>query len=62
MARIAYNDMTDVAPELADELAKRPPANIYRMLANGGSAALGFLKMGARCVSMARSPRWRASW
>ncbi len=46
MARIAYNDMTDVAPELADELAKRPPANIYRMLANGGSAALGFLKMG----------------
>ena len=46
MARIAYNDMTDIAPELAEEFAKRPPANIYRMLANGGSAALGFLKMG----------------
>ena len=46
MARIAYNDMTDLAPELAEELAKRPVANIYRMLANGGSAALGFLKLG----------------
>lgn len=46
MARIAYNDMTELAPELAEEFAKRPPANIYRMLANGGSAALGFLKMG----------------
>jgi alkylhydroperoxidase family enzyme len=46
MARIAYNDMTDLAPQLAEELAKRPQANIYRMLANGGSAALGFLKLG----------------
>ncbi len=46
MARIAYNDMTDIAPELAEELAKRPQANIYRMLANGGSAALGYLKLG----------------
>jgi alkylhydroperoxidase family enzyme len=46
MARIAYNDMTGLAPELAEELAKRPQANIYRMLANGGSAALGYLKMG----------------
>ena len=48
MARIAYNDMTDLAPELAEELAKRPPANIYRMLANGGSAALGYLRMGSQ--------------
>ncbi len=46
MARIAYNDMTDLAPELAEELAKRQPANIYRMLANGGSAAVGYLKLG----------------
>jgi alkylhydroperoxidase family enzyme len=46
MARIAYNDMTDLAPELAEELAKRPAANIYRMLANGGSAAVGYLKLG----------------
>ena len=46
MARIAYNDMTDLAPALAEELAKRPQANIYRMLANGGSAALGYLKLG----------------
>ena len=46
MARIAYSDMTGLTPELTEELAKRPPANIYRMLANGGSAALGFLKMG----------------
>ncbi len=47
MARIAYNDMTGLAPELAEELAKRAPANLYRMLANGGSAALGYLKMGS---------------
>lgn len=47
MARIAYSDMTGLAPELAEELAKRQPANIYRMLANGGSAALGYLKMGS---------------
>ncbi len=46
MARIAYNDMTSLSPELAEELAKRPQANIYRMLANGGSAALGYLRMG----------------
>ena len=46
MARIAYNDMTDLAPQLAEELAKRPQANIYRMLANGGSASVGFLKLG----------------
>ena len=46
MARIAYNDMTGLSPELTEELAKRPPANIYRMLANGGSAALGYLKLG----------------
>ena len=46
MARIAYSDMAGLAPELAEELAKRQPANIYRTLANGGSAALGYLKMG----------------
>jgi alkylhydroperoxidase family enzyme len=46
MARIPYGDMTGVEPELAAELAKRQPANLYRMLANGGSAALGYLKMG----------------
>jgi alkylhydroperoxidase family enzyme len=48
MARIAYNDMTNLPPELAEELAKRPVANIYRMLANGGSAALGYLRMGSQ--------------
>jgi len=48
MARIAYNDMTGLAPDLAEELAKRPVANIYRMLANGGSAALGYLRMGSQ--------------
>ncbi len=48
MARIAYSDMTGLAPELAEELTKRPVANIYRMLANGGSAALGYLKMGSQ--------------
>lgn len=48
MARIAYNDMTNLSPELAEELAKRPVANIYRMLANGGSAALGYLRMGSQ--------------
>lgn len=46
MARIAYSDMTNVEPELAAEIAKRQPANLYRMLANGGSAALGYLKFG----------------
>lgn len=48
MARIAYNDMSDVAPDLAEELAKRPEANLYRMLANGGSAVLGYLRMGSQ--------------
>jgi len=48
MARIPYSDMTGLAPDLAEELAKRPPANIYRMLANGGSAALGYLRMGSQ--------------
>ncbi len=46
MARIAYSDMTNLSPELTEELAKRQTANIYRMLANGGSAAVGFLKLG----------------
>ena len=48
MARIAYNDMTNLSPDLAEELAKRPVANIYRMLANGGSAAVGFLRLGSQ--------------
>ncbi|NKB47745.1 MAG: carboxymuconolactone decarboxylase family protein [Alphaproteobacteria bacterium] len=47
MARIAYNDMTNLPPDLAEELAKRPNFNLYRMLANGGSAALGYLRMGS---------------
>ena len=47
MARIAYNDMTNIPPDMAVELAKRPQANIYRMLANGGSAAAGMLKLGS---------------
>ena len=48
MTRIAYSDITGLAPELAEELAKRPPANLYRVLANGGSAALGYLRMGSQ--------------
>jgi len=48
MARIAYNDMTNMSPDLAEEMAKRPPANLYRMLANGGSAVLGYLRMGSQ--------------
>jgi len=48
MARIAYHDGAALAPELAEELAKRQPANLYRMLANGGSAALGYLRMGSQ--------------
>lgn len=48
MARIAYNDMTNMPPELAEEMAKRPTANLYRMLANGGSAVLGYLRMGSQ--------------
>lgn len=47
MARMTYNDMSAVTPEMAKELAKRPAANIYRMLANGGSAATGFLQLGS---------------
>jgi alkylhydroperoxidase family enzyme len=48
MARIAYNDMTGLSPDLTEELAKRPSANLYRMLANGGSAVLGYLRMGSQ--------------
>jgi alkylhydroperoxidase family enzyme len=48
MARIPYGNISDVAPDLAEEMAKRPPANLYRMLANGGSAALGYLRMGSQ--------------
>ena len=47
MARLDYNDMSAVSPEMAKELAKRPAANIYRMLANGGSAATGMLQLGS---------------
>ena len=47
MARIPYSDMTGLKPDLKEELTKRPDANIYRMLANGGNAALGYLKMGS---------------
>ena len=47
MARIAYNDMTDLPPELAEELAKRPAANIYRMLANGRGGGISFLRLGS---------------
>lgn len=47
MARIAYNDMTELSPELAAELAKRQPANIYRILANGGGGGVGFLRLGS---------------
>ena len=47
MARLAYHDMTDLSPELTTELAKRPQANIYRMLANAGDLATGYLKLGS---------------
>ena len=47
MARIPYSNMTGLEPDLKEELSKRPDANIYRMLANGGNAALGYLKMGS---------------
>ncbi|NKB47746.1 MAG: carboxymuconolactone decarboxylase family protein [Alphaproteobacteria bacterium] len=47
MARIPYNDMTNIRPDMAVELAKRFEANIYRMLGNGGSAAAGMLKLGS---------------
>ena len=46
MARISYSDMQGITPELSAELSKRPKLNIYRMLANGGNASLGYLKMG----------------
>lgn len=48
MARIPYGNISGVAPDLAEEMAKRPPANLYRMLANGGSAVLGYLRMGSQ--------------
>lgn len=48
MARIAYGKISDVAPDLAEEMAKRPTYNLYRMLANGGSAVLGYLRMGSQ--------------
>ena len=48
MARIPYGKISDVTPDLAEEMAKRPPANLYRMLANGGSAVLGYLRMGSQ--------------
>ena len=46
MARIPYSNMQGIKPELSAELAKRPELNIYRMLANGGNASLGYLQLG----------------
>lgn len=48
MARIPYGNISGVAPDLAEEMAKRPTYNLYRMLANGGSAVLGYLRMGSQ--------------
>ena len=46
MARIPYSNMQGIKPELSAGLAKRPELNIYRMLANGGNASLGYLQLG----------------
>jgi alkylhydroperoxidase family enzyme len=46
MPRIPYFDVASAAPELREAIGSRPPLNIYRMLAHGGPAALGFLKLG----------------
>ncbi len=47
MARIPYLDLALAPPEFAELLAKRPPLNVYRMIAHGGHTATGFLALGS---------------
>lgn len=47
MARIPYFDMSQADEALREAVGSRPPLNIYRMLAHGGPAAVGFLGLGA---------------
>lgn len=47
MARIPYFDLTQASPEIQEAVGSRPPLNIYRMVAHGGPAAIGFLALGS---------------
>lgn len=47
MSRIPYFDMSQASPEIRAAVEARRPLNIYRMLAHGGPAALGFLALGS---------------
>lgn len=62
MARIPDFDLSQASAELTEELAKRPAPllNYYRMLAHGGSVAVGFLQLGGAILHRSEiDPRLR---
>lgn len=62
MARIPYFDLSQVTPELAQQLDERPKPllNYFRMLAHGGSVAVGFLQLGGAILRKSEiDPRLR---
>ena len=51
MPRIPYFDMSKADDELRKAIESRRPLNIYKMLAHGGPAAIGFLALGSALLT-----------
>jgi 4-carboxymuconolactone decarboxylase len=60
MARLPYMDPDDASPAVAAALAKVPPLNLFRMLANADTAYLPWMRLGGALLGeLELDPRLR---
>lgn len=56
MPRIPYIDLATLRGELAEQIGRRPPVNLYRMLPHAPTIAPGFIRMGLAILQEAELP------